>query len=70
MKLNKIFLLSQLVILIYILIIQVIFYHDLKVENKILESIDIDAVGITSFTLIGLFLLYSVYQIFQSFSSK
>ena len=69
-KSTKIILLSQLVVLIYVLIAQSILYHDLKDENKILNSVDMDAVAITSFTLIGLFLLFSIYQIYQSFSSK
>ena len=68
--LSKIFLLSKTIILIYVTIVLSIFYHDLKNDNKILDSVDVDATGITSFTLLGLYILFSFYQIHKSFSSK
>ena len=69
-RLNKILLLSKTIILIYVTIVLSIFYHDLKDDNKILDSVDIDATGITSFTLLGIVILFSFYQIYKSFSSK
>lgn len=69
-ELSKILLLSKTIILIYVTIVFSIFYHDLKNDNKILDSVDIDATGITSFTLLGIYIFFSFHQIYRSFSSK
>lgn len=66
--LGKVFLLSQMIVMIYILTVFSIFYNDLKNEERTLDLVDINSLGITSFTLLSLSILFTSYYIYQSFS--
>ena len=46
-----------------------IFYSQLKKENKTIQNIDVDGLGITSFVFLGLGIIFSIYLIHHSYYS-
>ena len=56
-------------LIIYSLSVVSIFYTQLKKENKTIENVDIDGLGITSFVFLGIGILFSFYQIYHSYYS-
>lgn len=46
-----------------------IFYSQLKKENKTIQNIDVDGLGITSFVFLGLGIIFSIYLVYHSYYS-
>ena len=56
-------------LIVYSLSVVSVFYTQLKKENKTINNVDLDGLGITSFVFLGIGILFSIYQIYHSYYS-